>query len=77
MRFIYWRRVTRLRRTDMKNVEISVQGEILTIKVDLTKSFGPSCSGKAIIIASSEGNAKVPDHSNVQFGINVFTKGGK
>jgi len=30
----------------MKNVEMKVEGNILTIKVDLTKEFGPSSSGK-------------------------------
>ena len=44
----------------MKNVEMSVEGNILTIKVDLTKDFGPSTSGKTIIIASSEGNQSIP-----------------
>ncbi len=29
----------------MKNVEMEVDGNILTIKVDLTKEFGPSASG--------------------------------
>jgi hypothetical protein len=32
------------------------EGHFLTIKVDLTKDFGPSSSGKTIIIASTEGN---------------------
>ena len=41
----------------MKNVEISVAGNILTITVDLTKEFGPSSSGKTIIIASTAGNS--------------------
>jgi len=40
----------------MKNVEMTQDGDILTIKVDLSKEFGPSSSGKTIIIASTEGN---------------------
>ena len=40
----------------MKNVEMTVEGTMLTIKVDLSKEFGPSASGKTIIIASTEGN---------------------
>ena len=36
----------------MKNVEMTVEGALLTIKVDLSKEFGPSSSGKTIIIAS-------------------------
>ena len=34
----------------MKNVEMKLDGDILTIKVDVTKEFGPSSSGKTIII---------------------------
>ena len=39
----------------MKNVEMTVEGTKLTITVDLSKEFGPSASGKTIIIASTEG----------------------
>ncbi len=35
----------------MKNVEMAVEENILIIKVDLTKDFGPSSSKKSIIIA--------------------------
>ena len=45
----------------MKNVEMKIEGNVLTIKVDLSKEFGPSASGKTIIIASTEGNVTVPD----------------
>ncbi len=38
--------------SDMKNVQMPVVGNILTITVDLTKEFGPSSSGKTIIVAS-------------------------
>ena len=57
----------------MKNVEIKVEGNILTIKVDLTKEFGPSASGKTIIIASTEGNVAVPDRDE-KIGLNVYRK---
>ncbi|MFH0937740.1 MAG: hypothetical protein V1899_00410 [Planctomycetota bacterium] len=58
----------------MKNVELKVEGNVLTIKVDLTKEFGPSSSGKTIIIASSEGNQSVPDQDGVKIGLNVYKK---
>ena len=57
----------------MKNVDIKVEGNILTIKVDLTKEFGPSSSGKTIIIASTEGNVAVPDRDE-KIGLNVYRK---
>jgi hypothetical protein len=39
----------------MKNVRMTVEGHKLTITVDLSKEFGPSASGKTILIASTEG----------------------
>ena len=57
----------------MKNVEISVAGNILTITVDLTKEFGPSSSGKTIIIASTEGNVTIQDREE-KVGLNVYRK---
>jgi hypothetical protein len=44
----------------MKNVEMTIEGSTLILEVDLTKEFGPSSSGKNIIIASTEGNQSVP-----------------
>lgn len=58
----------------MKNVEIKVEGNSLVIKVDLTKEFGPSSSGKTIIIASSEGNQSVPGRDGIKFGLNAYKK---
>ena len=46
----------------MKNVEMKVDGNILTIKVDLSKEFGPSSSGETIIIASTKGNVAIDGH---------------
>lgn len=58
----------------MKNIEMSVVGNILTIKVDLSKEFGLSSSGKSIIIASTEGNMSVPDSEEAKIGLNVYKK---
>jgi hypothetical protein len=57
----------------MKNVQMTVAGNILTITVDLTKEFGPSASGKTIIIASTEGNIVVPEREE-KIGLNVYRK---
>jgi hypothetical protein len=57
----------------MKNVQMTVDGNILTIKVDLSKTFGPSSSGKTIIIASTEGNVVIPDREE-KVGLNVYRK---
>ncbi len=58
----------------MKNVEMSLEGSILTIKVDLSKEFGPSASGKTIIIASTEGNVPIPGNEKAKVGLNVYRK---
>jgi hypothetical protein len=58
----------------MKNIEMNVVGDILTIKVDLSKTFGKSSSGKSTIIASTEGNVSVPNKEEVKIGLNVYTK---
>jgi hypothetical protein len=57
----------------MKNVEMSVDGNILTIMVDLSKEYGPSSSGKTIIVASAEGNISIPDREE-KLGLNVYRK---
>jgi len=57
----------------MKNVEMTVEGTILTITVDLTKEFGASSSGKSIIIASTEGNVSIPNREE-KVGLNIYRK---
>jgi hypothetical protein len=56
----------------MNNVDLKVDGNIMTIKVDLSKDFGPSASGKTIQIASTLGNKPVKD--GISFGLNVYKK---
>jgi hypothetical protein len=55
-----------------KNVEMTVARNILTIKIDLTQTHGPSKSGKTTIIASTEGNPSVPNHPEIKIGLNVY-----
>ena len=57
----------------MKNVEMTFDGTMLTIKVDLSKEFGPSSSGKTIIIASTEGNVTIANREE-KVGLNVYRK---
>jgi hypothetical protein len=57
----------------MRNVEMTVKGSVLTIKVDLAKRLGPSASGKTVIIGSTEGNVAAPEHPAVKIGLNVYT----
>ena len=56
----------------MKNVELSLDGDILTIRVDSTQTFGPSSFGKTTIIASTEGNVAVGPGREERIGLNVY-----
>ena len=55
-----------------KNVSIAVKGTIATITIDLSKTFGPSSSGKTIIVASTEGNQAIGE--GVILGLNAYKK---
>ncbi len=58
----------------MKNVEMTVKDDVLTITVDLAKDHGPSKSGKTIVVATTAGNVPVPvpGHENTRIGLNVY-----
>lgn len=58
-----------------QNIQWTLEGHTLVIKVDLSKRIGPSSTGKTIIIASTQGNEKVGG-TGASFGLNVFTKEG-
>ncbi len=56
----------------MVNVQYSIDGDILTITVDLSKTHGLSASGKTTTVASTKGNVQV--QPNVYLGLNVYKK---
>ena len=58
----------------MKNCEMKLNGNILTITVDISKEFGVSSSKKSIIIASTEGNVSILDKEDIKIGLNVYRK---
>lgn len=53
---------------------MKLNGNILTITVDISKEYGKSSSGKSIIIASTEGNVSIPEKEDVKIGLNVYRK---
>ncbi|RCK81503.1 MAG: hypothetical protein OZSIB_0637 [Candidatus Ozemobacter sibiricus] len=57
----------------MKNVDMTVEGNMLIIKIDLTKEYGASSSGKSVIIATTEGNYTIPGREE-KIGLNVYRK---
>uniref|UniRef100_A0A6M3IK15 Uncharacterized protein n=1 Tax=viral metagenome TaxID=1070528 RepID=A0A6M3IK15_9ZZZZ len=59
----------------MKNIDMKVEKNILTIKIDLSKTSGKSKSGKSTVIASTEGNQQFPFEGEiVSIGVNVYKK---
>lgn len=56
----------------MKNVEMKRDKDTLTITVDLSQDFGPSKSGKTIVIASTLGNVSVPGDEKTKIGLNIY-----
>lgn len=56
-----------------KNVKATREGDILTLTIDLSKSFGRSASGKSVIVATTGGNQPLGDGSFI--GVNVYKQG--
>ena len=58
----------------MRNIIQKVEGNILTLTIDLSKQGTPSSSGKTLLIASSEGNAPIEGRPEFKLGLNLYTK---
>lgn len=57
----------------MQNVKFSLTGDKLTIEVDMSKTIGPSKSGKTMVIASTQGNQVIKnDGKPVHMGLNIY-----
>lgn len=62
----------------MKNVKYAIKGQKLLVEVDLSSWFegtaDKSASGKSFLIASTEGNIRIPvEGSSIYLGLNVFS----
>ena len=55
-----------------KNVELSLEGTILTIRLDFSQTVGPSLPGKTTIITSTKGNVTVVPDRDEKSGLNVY-----
>ncbi len=56
----------------MQNIGLAMNRDSLTIRVDLSQSFGPSSSGKTTIIAPTEGNVPVGPDREEKIRLNVY-----
>ena len=58
----------------MRNVEMNVKQDTLTITVNLRDRHGRSSSGKTAIVACSEGAVPVPGHPDIKINVTAYTK---
>ena len=58
----------------MKNITMTVKGNILTMTVDMSKRFGRSSTGKTEIVATTAGAVSPEGFPDIKIGLNVFTK---
>ena len=56
----------------MENIKVTQEGNIMTLAIDLSKSQGPSKSGKSIIIATTGGNKEIAP--GTLMGLNIYRK---
>ena len=54
------------------NVVGEIEGDILTLKIDLSKTFGLSGSGKNVKVATTGGNVAVEGYDGMKLGLNVY-----
>jgi hypothetical protein len=53
---------------------MTVDKNVLTITIDLSKKGELSGSGKSFTVATTSGNVSVPEHKDIKIGINAFVK---
>jgi hypothetical protein len=58
----------------MKNVEMKLDGDVLTIRVDLSKEYGLSPTGKSVVVGTTGKNVPIVDHADYRVGVNVYRK---
>jgi hypothetical protein len=58
----------------MNNIEMNVEDNILTVRINLSKRFRPSASGKTISVATTSGNISIPGNKDIKIGINAYVK---
>ena len=56
----------------MDNIQIEVKDNKAVITIDLSKDFGPSKSGKTIVVASTRGNVPIPGAETIHLGLNCY-----
>ncbi len=57
---------------DTQNIQSSIEGNILTIVIDLSKELYESGSGKSTIVATTSGNKPIEGFKSTLIGVNVY-----
>lgn len=53
------------------NVQVETTDEHIIITIDRRKRFGPSASGKTIVVATTRGNARITA-DGIRLGLNAY-----
>lgn len=56
----------------MKNIIVTTKDNVLNLAIDLSKSQGPSKSGKSTVIATTGGNKEIAP--GIYMGVNIYKK---
>ena len=64
--------MTEEQKNTMKNIETETKGSALLLTIDLSKSCGPSKSGKSITIATTSGNKEIAP--GIYMGVNIYRR---
>lgn len=56
----------------MLNIDATVEGSELVLRINLDETHGRSSSGKSEIIASTQGNKSVPGRPEIKMGVNLY-----
>lgn len=54
-----------------KNIDGQMDGDILTLRIDLSKTNGDSSTGKNVIVATTGGNIEIGD-TGIKLGLNAY-----
>lgn len=57
----------------MDNIKYNKEGDELVIRIDLTKNFGTSSTGKSAVVANSHGHSTLPDMGGLRLNLYLST----
>ena len=61
------------RRLAMRNIDLNIDGQILTITIKIDEQGAASASGKSAVVATTEGNVQLPG-TDLKLGLNLYRR---